>query len=305
VTEDSTSDSRGIIDIAKYLYKDIKGKNLSSVAKQIAYDVLFAIAPLLIFITALAGYITQRVYADRQNPVVPVMNWVEDNLPADAASVLRDPVENALNTDPGYLLSFGAILALWGGKNAAASVMTGLNLCYGKDDSRSWIVRQLIAIGLTVAVALALGLTSVVLVLGSQLGDRVFEELGMENALSDAMTILQWPVAIILLVLAVTLLHWAGPDVDASFRWFLPGAVVSVVLWGLAILGLQIYFTYAGGFGEAYGVFGAMLVFIYWLWVMGLVTLIGGSFNHALHNVPVDAEQRSARESSEIASAST
>lgn len=284
VTDDSSKDNKSVMDIAKYLFKDIREKDLSSVAKQIVYDVLFAIAPLLIFVTAMAGIITQQVNADRQNPVVPVITWVENNLPSDAAAVLSDPVESALTTTPGFLLSFGAILALWGGKNAVASIMKGLNLCYHKeDDSRSWIKRQLVALGLTASVGLALGVTSLALVMGSQFGTRIFETVGLADTLADLINILRWPVAVILLVLAVTMLHYWGPNVDAPVRWFLPGAIVSVVLWGVAIFALQIYFSFAGEY-EAYGVFGAMLVFIYWLWVMGVVTLIGGSFNYVFHH---------------------
>ncbi len=242
VTNDSSNNKKSVMDIGKYLFKDIRDKDLTSVAKQIVYDVLFAIAPLLIFITAIAGIVTRQVNADQQNPVVPIIDWMEENLPSDAAEVLSGPVESALSTSPGFLVSFGAILALWSGKNAVAAVMKGLNLCYHQGDGRSWIKRQLVAIGLTVAVGL--------------------------------------------LVLAVTMLHKWSPDVDAPVRWFLPGAIVSVVLWGIAIFGLQIYFSVAGDY-EAYGIFGAMLVFIFWLWVMGVVMLIGGSFNYVFnHSVP-------------------
>lgn len=293
VADDSSTKNPSIIGIARYLFKDIREKDLSSVAKQIVYDVLFAIAPLLIFVTAMAGIITQQVNADQPNPVVPVIDWVEDNLPSDAAAVLSDPVESALTTSPGFLLSFGAILALWGGKNAVASVMKGLNLTYHQEDSRSWIKQQAVAIGLTASVGLALGVTSVALVLGSQAGDRISGTVGLEDETANLISILRWPIALVLIVAAVTMLHYWGPDVDASIRWFLPGAIVSVILWGIAIFGLQIYFSFAGDF-EAYGVFGAMLVFIYWLWVMGVVTLIGGSFNYVYHRSRpeyVDAEE--------------
>ncbi len=301
VTDDSSNDKKSAMEIVKYLFKDIREKDLTSVAKQIVYDVLFAIAPLLIFITAIAGIITRQVNADQQNPVVPVIDWMEENLPSDAAEVLSGPVESALTTSPGFLVSFGAILALWGGKNAVAAVMKGLNFCYHKEDSRSWIKRQLIAIGLTASVGLALGVTSLALVMGSQFGTRLFEAVGLEDTLPGLISILRWPVAIVLLVLAVTMLHYFGPDVEAPVRWFLPGAIVSVVLWGVAIFGLQIYFSIAGDF-EAYGIFGAMLVFIYWLWVMGVVMLIGGSFNYVFHH-PIPNEDEG--EAPEPAGAST
>lgn len=279
-------------------------KDVSGMAKQIAYNALFATAPLLIFVTALAGYITHRVNADQRNPVVPVVEWIEAHLPADAASVLRDPVENALNTEPGYLLSFGALLTLWGAKGAIAAVMSGLNQCYGEHESRPWVIRQLIATVLTIAVGVALAGVSAVFVLGSELGDRIFAELGLAQSWTDATTLMRWPVSVAFIILAVALLHWQGPALDASFRWFLPGAIVSVILWGVAIVGLRLYFRYVGSFAEAYGIFGAMLVFIFWLWVMGIVTLFGGIVNAALHEVagPDSAQDESVVPQPETAS---
>lgn len=275
--------SASAFDVGKRLYSDIMKKDLQGVSQQVAYNVLFAIGPLLIFITALVGFIVQRVNADQPNPVGPLTSWLEQQLPADAASVLREPVQSALTTSPTFLISFGGLFALWGAKNAVGVVMSGLNVAYGKDDSRNWFRRQGIAIALTVAFGIALAVVSVVFVFGSSLGTDILDGVGLPRTWVEASLLLRWPLSIGFVILAVAVLHAVGPDVDRPLRWFLPGAIASVVMWGVALSGLRLYFTFAGGMGKAYGAFGAMLAFIFFLYVMAMVTLLGASINSAVH----------------------
>jgi membrane protein len=271
------------LDIIKRLYSDFMEKDLQGVAKQVAYNVLFAIGPLLIFITALAGFIVQRVNADQPNPVVPLTSWLEQQLPSDAASVLREPVQSALTTSPAFLISFGGLFALWGAKNAIGIVMTGLNVAYGTDESRNWFVRQGTAIALTIAFGLGLAVVSLLFVFGTSIGADMLQSLGLPAGWVGTSLLLRWPLMFAFVIVAVTVMHSFGPDLDRPFRWFLPGAIASVVLWALALLALRLYFAYAGGMGDAYGAFGAMLAFIFFLYVMGMVTLLGGSINGAIH----------------------
>lgn len=269
--------------VLKQIIAAVKEKDLSGIAKEIAYNILFSIAPLLIFIAALAGAITRAVNSDYANPAEPVLRWVTDNLPANAADFLREPINNALSTSPGFLLSIGGILALWGAKNAMSGVIKGLNVAYNIDeDERSFIRQTLIAIGLTIAIALMLGVAGFLFVIGSGVGDDLASGLGLGNAWATVSTWLRWPVILIVVILAVAIIHRFGPNVDAEFRWFLPGATFTVVAMLIATFALGIYFNVSGGYTAAYGAFGAVLAFIFWLYVMSLVLLLGGIINMAV-----------------------
>ncbi|MEJ7839669.1 MAG: YihY/virulence factor BrkB family protein [Thermomicrobiales bacterium] len=271
-----------IMDVGKTTWGIVRKRDLMGMAQQIAYNVLFAIGPLLIFVTALAGAITQQVNKDADNPVRPITNWMNENLPADSADFLQTPVENALTTSPGFLLSIGALLALWGGRNAISVLMKGLNLAMGIDEHRSWVRQQLTALGLTIAAGIGLALVSLLFVLGSGVGEDIAKSIGLGTAWTTVSTWLRWPVIVIVVVVAVAMLNRFAPDHEALVRWYLPGAVTTVVLWGLSLIGLRIYFQISAGFAEAYGVFGSVLAFIFFLYVMSLGILVGGVVNGAI-----------------------
>lgn len=271
--------SNDVVSVAKRTLSAVKERDLTGMAQQMAYNVLFALGPLLIFITAIAGAITQRMNSDAQNPVQPITTWMNENLPSEAASFLQEPVERALTTSPGFLLSFGAITALWGARNAMSVLMKGLNLALGVEEGRPWVKQQVLALGLTLALGVMIGLSSLVLVMGTDVGADIADAIGLGSAFSTVSTWLRWPLVAAVIVLGVALLQRYAPDHEAPFRWYVPGAVLTVVLWGISIVGMRIYFAISSGFAEAYGVFGAVLAFVFWLYVMSLVILVGGVVN--------------------------
>jgi membrane protein len=267
--------------VARHVYRDVREKNLPSHAQLIAYNLLFSIAPLLIFVTAFCGFVVQQVNDNAANPVEPVLDWLRGSVPRATVEFLEQPLTQALNTSPGFLISIGGILALWSAKGAIGAITNGLNAAYGVKDSRSWLVRTATAMGLTIALALAVIVSSGVFFLGTGVGQTAADAIGLGTAFATVSTWLRWPLIAVLVVAAITLLHQYAPDVSAPFRWYLPGATLTLVLTVIASLALGIYFQLSTGF-EAYGVFGGVLAFIFFLYVLGLVILIGGVFNAAV-----------------------
>ncbi|MGB3305417.1 MAG: YihY/virulence factor BrkB family protein [Thermomicrobiales bacterium] len=290
--------TREIIAIIKNMIKGFQQRNLSGMAQQTAYNLLFALGPLLISLMALAGIITRQVNAGQPQPAKPVVTWVNDHLPHEAAAFFEQPLEKALTTSPTFLLSVGGIITLWGAKGAMAALMRGLNDAYGVEEDRSWPVVQLVAIGLTLAAGLLLGAASIIFVLGTSVGNTMANAVGLGSAWSTFSYWARWPVLAVGLVLVVALLHRYAQVYDAPFRSFLPGAVFTVVAIVISAIGMQFYFNHFSSYNELYGAFGSVLVFIFWLYVIGLVILLGGVLNLAIIKTrAADEERRKAQAS--------
>lgn len=278
--EDTRENSKSV---GKQVLAGIKEKDLTGLAKEIAYDILFATAPLLIFLTALTGAVTQVVNSEQSNPAEPVLNWMTGKLPSESAQFLKEPVANALETDPGFLLSFGALFALWGAKNAMSGVIKGLNTAYNIEaDERSFVRQTLVSVALTIALGLMLGLAGLMFVLGTNVGQDIADAIGLGTAFATVSTWLRWPVILLVVILAVALIHRYGPNLDADLKWYMPGAAFTVIAMVIATFLLGIYFAISGGYSSTYGTFGAVLVFIFWLYVMSLLVLVGGVINMAV-----------------------
>src|SRR5919205_43513 len=116
--------------------------------------------------------------------------------------------------------------------------MKALNGAFGVQETRAWGRRTAITLGLTVALGLAIVAASAIFLAGSIVGDAVAKTLGLGSAWTTVWAILRWPLIAVLLVAALAFLYWAGPNVDAAFRWLTPGSVLVVGLWALATFGL-------------------------------------------------------------------
>ena len=263
-----------------FLDNDVPG-----LAQQIAYNILFAVAPLLIFLTAFSGLVIQQVNADIANPALPILDWLDENLPPEAAEFLRGPVESAITTDPQFLLSIGGILTLWAAKNAMAAIMKGLNAMYGIEDTRSFVRKNVVALVLTVGLASSILVSGTLQLLGTAAGQDIADWAGLGSVWETAVRLFQWPITVALVTLVIVMIHRFAPMFEGPLRWYLPGALVTTIGLAISTFGLQIYFARFGGFSAAYGVFGAVLAFIFWLYVASVVILAGGIVNATLFAV--------------------
>lgn len=259
-------------------------KNLPGFAQMMAYSLLFATVPFLMVLVAGASLVTRFINADMENPALPVLDWLKQHLPQDAMAFLEGPIQTALNQPHGWALVIGALLALWGVRGAVAAIIRGLNVSYGIDrDPRGFLVTNAISLMLAVLVVLLITVGSVLFTLGTGIGNDIADALGLEEIYLTLSEMIRWPTLILISVLAVMVLHWLGPANSQPFLWYLPGAIFTVIGLVIATYVLGRWFSFAGDFDQTYGVFGSVMVFIFWLWMMGLVVLIGGAINAVAH----------------------
>ena len=266
-----------VVPVAKETFKDFKEDDVQGLAAEVAYHLLFSVVPLLIFLTALSGFVSRWVGVD--DAMESIRTWLFDNLPSESAVALQEPIENVIENQSGGFLSVGGLLALWGAKNAIGAFMKALNVAFDVEEARPIWKRYLISMGLTVALGVVIVAASSFFLAGSFLGEELSEELGLGSAWTATWFYLRWPLIAIILIVALAFFYWAGPNIDTPFKWVTPGSVITVLLWAVATVGLTVYFRFFAGYVETYGPLGGVLAFVFWIYVMSLVLLVGGEVN--------------------------
>jgi membrane protein len=283
-TGEQVAHKAGLIESIRQVVKITKEEQLPGFAQMVAYNVLFATAPLLMVITAGASAITRTVNREMENPAQPVIQWLQDTLPSETAAFLQEPIEHAVNADIAWLFSVAALFALWGARGAVAAMIRGLNVAYGiGKDPRPLHVHTARSLGLTILLILLVGVGGLVFTLGTDVGDRIASAMGLGRVWSGISFFLRWPVIVSISVIAVMTLHRYGPAIKSPFKWYLPGSIFTVVAMYAVTLLLGVWFSQFGGFGDTYGIFGSVLAFVLWLFLMGLVLLVGGAINAVVH----------------------
>lgn len=268
--------------VAKQVVGGIGKDGLTTQASAVAYSFIFAIIPLLVFTFALAATVGNAINnGNTDDTVQSILDWLFARLPDTSAAALQTPIENAVGQAGGSVISLGALLALIGARGAMGSLVGALNKAYRVEETRSFISRQLLAVGLTFATGLGVILAIALFLVGDQLGTLVAGPLGLGDTWVTVWNVLRFPLILVILVGALAALYWAGPNTDIPFRWLSPGALIAVVGWVVVTLFINIYFQFSGSF-NSYGVLGGVLAFIFYLYVISLVMLIGGEINATL-----------------------
>jgi membrane protein len=264
---------------------------MMGMAAGVAYHFLFSTLPLLIFLTALSGQVSRAVGTG--DVMHNITTFLFDHLAYEQAVAIRDPIEQVIEENSGGLLSLGAILALWGGKNVVVALMKALNTAYGVAETRSWRRRTLTAILLTLTLAIPILLISVAILVRSGIERWLGSSLGSDNTWTELWQFARWPVLALVLFTGLSVLYCFGPNIDMATWTVFPGAAFAVVLWGASTIGLSLYFQYLGSYATAYGILGAMLAFVFWMYVISAIILIGGELNSSLYQYLEDKRSES------------
>ncbi len=281
-TSSAPAAGRDVFAILKRVFRSIGQDKLTLQASAVAYNFIFAVAPLLIFVMSLAAAVSRTVNPNTDETVQNIVNWLVERLPRTTAEALAPVIRGALEQSGGGIITVGALLALFGARGAMGALIVALNASYRVEETRGFIHRQLLAIGLTFATGLGIILAIALFLLGGQVGTWVADAAGIGDTWATVWNIARFPLILVILVIALAVLYKAGPNTDIPIRWLSPGAVFAVIGWVIITLFVNIYFQYAGSYAESYGVLGGVLAFIFYLYLMSLVLLIGGELNAAL-----------------------
>jgi membrane protein len=86
-------------------------------------------------------------------------------------------------------------------------------------------------------------------------------------------------MAFVLNLVALSILYYFAPEARQKFRWILPGAVWSTIMWMVASSAFRIFLRNFGAYNKTYGGLAAVVILMIWLWISGLVFLIGAEIN--------------------------
>ena len=267
---------------AKRFIAEFRDDDVTGLASEIAYNVIFAIPPLIILTITIASLINQ--FTDV--PIVENLRTiVQEQAPGEAQDVLNLLIDNAVAQMSGGLASFGAIftalLAVWSGSNAVNSLVKSFNRAYDVKEQRGMIRLRLTTLALTLLMAVLVNLAFVLFVFGGSIGEWVANLVGLGSLFTTIWNIARWPLGVIFFMFVLAILYYAGPNVKQSFRWISPGSIVATILWLIAVFGFRVYLQFSNP-GSAYGVFGGVIVLLFFLYVSGIIFVIGAELNAML-----------------------
>jgi membrane protein len=267
------------------VYDEMYQDNLLVWASALAYSWLFAIFPFFIFLLALMPYLPQRVRIVSQTQVMAVM---ADQLPSAAGNIVRTAIdENGNNilhqrTLRGPTLYGALLVALWVASSGTSMTMSALDRCYEVEKGRSIYRQRIMAMLLTIFVAIMLLAVMCLLPVATMLKDWVVQQGdGPGRITLFIFDVARWLLSLVLMVLVLMVVYYNGPCIRHHFSFITPGAVFVIVVWVVLGLLFRLYVDHIGarGYGQTYGAVGGVALLLVFFYLDALVLLIGAEIN--------------------------
>ena len=260
--------------------KEVLDDDIMGLAAQTAYYFFFSLFPLFLFAAPLLG-----ILGDKQQLIDRAMSQLAGTLPGDALDLVRGVVQDVVLAEgaPG-LMSVGALLAAWAGSNIFNGLIDALNRAYDITETRKWWRKRLLALASVVTAGLVLLTATTIMLGGEAIAEWLGAQLNLDVGAVTAWKILQYPIALALLIGTAWMVYYFLPNLRQDKRQVLVGAVLATVLWVIVTLLFRAYVVNFGSYSKTYGTVGGVIALLTWMYLSMLVLLIGGELNAEIHH---------------------
>ena len=273
-------------EFGRRLWSQVVRDDVMASAAQLSFYFVLALFPFLLFLTSLLGYFAESGTELRAN----LLGYLGSVAPAKAYALIHDTVDEIAAKRGSGKLSFGLIAAVWVASTGMRAIIKSLNAAYGVKEARPWWRQRLVAIGLTIALAVFIVAALTLMFYGSQITLLVARRFEFGDLFTRTWNVVRWVFVLAFVLLAFTSVYLFAPNVkEVRWRWITPGSILAVALWLLISFGFSLYLRFFDSYSATYGSLGAMIVLLLWLYMTGAAILIGGEVNAVVENAAAEA----------------
>jgi membrane protein len=243
----------------------------SVLAGNIAYSLMLAVVPFLIFATALTGFI---VGAEKSQIALDALF---STVPQHVAETLKPVLLEVIGERRGGLLTLSALAAIWAASNGVEAVRIGLDRAYDMDDVRHVALNRLISIGV-VLTGFAIFTVLSALIVFAPLVFILIEQWTPIDIPAGA-DLVRYALGLIVLAAALWPMHRLLPSRPMRGLRLWPGVLASVVIWGAAATGFSVYLAFAPSYTVTYGTLAGVIVTLLFFYLTGVALIFGAEVN--------------------------
>ncbi|MBB6625124.1 YihY/virulence factor BrkB family protein [Clostridium gasigenes] len=265
---------RSTLDFIVYFIVKINNDDIFALASQLAYYLILAFFPFLIFLMTVIG-------ASSLNSI-EILDGLRAILPSSVfdlvASIIREVVDNQYSG----LLGISIVLTIWAASSGFRAVIKGVNKAHDIKETRSFIKRSIIAIIFTFALTLVIVLTLAMLVFGDLIGGYILTIVPFYKAMTIVWNILRYVIVVCMMIGIFASIYRFTPAKKIRWKQVLPGAIVSTIGWIVVSRGFSFYINNFSNYSRLYGSLGAVFILMTWLYITSMILIVGAEINSVL-----------------------
>jgi membrane protein len=254
--------------------------NTTGLAAQMAYLLLFALAPGSLFLWHLLG-----LFGTDPTKLHRMFDFLKSFMPPDqkVQDILDSAMANVVVTgSSGLLANAGIVLGIYFGTVFIATISRALSHTYGMREDPHWWSKYMISFFMLFWFGIVIVFCFNAIVFGETLAGLAEVNLQLNVPLQDWVTYLSLPLTWLALIGLALALYLLTPENYLTIRQALPGAVFFATGWIIATKLFQLYVARYDRYNPTYLALASIVVLLTWMYLTCVLLLLGGKLNAIL-----------------------
>lgn len=240
----------------------------------LTYYLLFAIFPLLIFVSTLLGVLELDI-ASITAVLAPI-------LPSDVVDIIRTYLEYVAANQSRQLLWFSLVFSIWFPMRSTGCLMHSLRKAFGRSAPENILLGQLHTLLFTIWMIFVIGLTLALVVVGRRALYFLSGFLPLSEMFISVWGYLRFIILGLVMAISLGILYQLALGQRRPLREVLPGVGSSLAAWLLLSMAFSYYVENMARYAQLYGSIATIVVVLLWLYMSGQVLILGAELSASL-----------------------
>ena len=254
--------------------------NTTGLAAQMAYLLLFALAPGSLVLWRLLG-----LFGTDPGKLHRMFVLLKSFMPPDqkVQDILDSAMANVVVTgSSGLLANTGIILGIYFGTVFVATIARALSHTYGMREDPHWWSKYIISFFMLFWFGIVIVFCFNAIVFGEKLAGIAEVNFQLAFPLQAWIAALSLPFTALVLIIFALALYLLTPENYLTIRQALPGAIFFSIGWIIATKLFQLYVGRYDRYNPTYLALASIVVLLTWMYLNCLLLLLGGKLNAIL-----------------------
>ncbi|HEX2866007.1 MAG TPA: YihY/virulence factor BrkB family protein [Ignavibacteriales bacterium] len=246
-------------------------------AASLSFYTIFSIAPLLLLIIAIAGFVFGNDAAQGK-----IVEELQSFVGHESAVLIQNAIKQSSNIQSGIIATvIGVVTLLLGASGVFLELQDSLNMIW-KVRRRpakalaAFIRSRLVSFSLIIAVGILLMASLIVSTLITALSGFIEHYISIP---AFVLSLTDFAVSLIIMIVLFSLIYLVLPDVKLSWKDVRIGGLITSLLF---ILGKYLISLYLGrsSISSTFGAAGSLAIFIVWIYYTAQILFLGAEFTY-------------------------
>ena len=262
-----------LIRAALEMKRDMERSHVGAYAAQSAYFIMLSFLPLMIMLLSMIQY-THIGKAD-------IYELIQEIVPVGFQSWILGIVDE-MYSHTMAAVSLSAIVAAWSAGKSFMALNRGMNAICKVERNPNYILMRLRGAVYALFFVALLLVSLLLIVFGHSIHLLAEKHFPLLAIFTRILLSFRLVIMLALFILFFALLYKILPNRKAGFFEQLPGAVFASIGWYLFSFGFSMYIEWRNGRFDMYGSLTTLVLFMFWLYFVMYIVLIGMEINQWL-----------------------